>query len=191
MAGNIESLEGVLEPIDFTVKGGKTRISDQKLVYQGLPVFPGYPFEYSFLDENIKRMYDAEKKQGNIFNYFTFVAIFIACLGLYGLALNMTEQRTKEIGIRKVLGSRVSGIVLMLSKESLTLVFIANLIAWPLAFYTMNTWLQSFVYRINIGIGTFVLSSALALIIAMLSITHQSVKAATANPVDSLRYNQQ
>ncbi len=150
--------------------------------------FPGYPFEYSFLDENIKRMYDAEKKQGIIFNYFTFVAIFIACLGLYGLALNMTEQRTKEIGIRKVLGSRVSGIVLMLSKESLTLVFIANLIAWPLAFYTMNTWLQSFAYRINIGIGIFVLSSALALIIAMLSITHQSIKAAVANPVDSLRY---
>lgn len=150
--------------------------------------FPGYPFEYSFLDENIKRMYDAEKKQGIIFNYFTFVAIFIACLGLYGLTLNMTEQRTKEIGIRKVLGSRVSGIMLMLSKESLILVFIANLIAWPLAFYTMNTWLQSFAYRINIGIGTFVLSSALALIIALLSITHQSVKAAVANPVDSLRY---
>jgi putative ABC transport system permease protein len=150
--------------------------------------FPGYPFEYSFLDENIKRMYDAEKKQGKIFNYFTFVAIFIACLGLYGLALNMTEQRTKEIGIRKVLGSRVSGVVLMLSKESLILVFIANLIAWPLAFYAMNTWLQNFAYRINIGIGTFALSSALALIIAMLSIAHQSVKAATANPIDSLRY---
>ena len=150
--------------------------------------FPGYPFEYSFLDENIKRMYDAEKKQGIIFNYFTFVAIFIACLGLYGLTLNMTEQRTKEIGIRKVLGSRVSGIALMLSKESLILVFIANLIAWPLAFYTMKTWLQSFAYRINIGIGTFVLSSALALVIALLSITHQSVKAAVANPVDSLRY---
>jgi putative ABC transport system permease protein len=150
--------------------------------------FPGYPFEYSFLDENIKRMYDAEKKQGKIFNYFTFVAIFIACLGLYGLALNMTEQRTKEIGIRKVLGSRVSGVVLMLSKESLILVFIANLIAWPLAFYAMNTWLQNFAYRINIGIGIFALSSALALIIAMLSIAHQSVKAATANPIDSLRY---
>jgi putative ABC transport system permease protein len=150
--------------------------------------FPGYPFEYSFLDEYIKRMYDAEKKQGIIFNSFTFVAIFIACLGLYGLALNMTKQRTKEIGIRKVLGSRVSGIALMLSKESLILVFIANLIAWPLAFYAMNTWLHNFAYRINIGIGTFVFSSVLALIMALLSITHQSVKAAVANPVDSLRY---
>jgi putative ABC transport system permease protein len=150
--------------------------------------FPGHPFEYTFLDENIEQMYVEERKRGQIFNGFTFLAILIACLGLYGLVLNMTEQRTKEIGIRKVLGSRVSGIVLLLTKKFLTLVLTANLIAWPLAYYAMQRWLQSFAYQVNIGAGIFIFSGLTALTVALLTISVQSIKAATTNPVESLRY---
>jgi putative ABC transport system permease protein len=114
--------------------------------------------------------------------------VFIACLGLLGLAAFMAEQRTKEIGIRKVLGAKVSGIVLMLSKEFAKWVLIANIIAWPVAYFAMSNWLQNFAYRTSIGIWTFVLSAALALTIALLTVSFQAVKAATSNPVDSLRY---
>ncbi len=149
---------------------------------------PEYPFEYSFLDEEVDRMYRTEQRLGRSFFYFTVIAIFIASLGLFGLISYSAERRTKEIGIRKVLGAQISNITWLLSKEFLFLVCIANIIAWPVAYYFMNKWLQNFAYRINIGLGIFLASGMIALIIALLTVSYQSIKAATANPVDSLRY---
>ena len=123
-----------------------------------------------------------------IFSYFTFLAILIACLGLFGLASFTAEQRTKEIGIRKALGASVSEIIFLLSKEFTRWVLVANIIAWPLAYFAMNRWLQNFAYRINIGIGTFILAALLALVIALLTVGYQAIKAARANPVEALRY---
>ena len=116
------------------------------------------------------------------------MAIFIACLGLFGLASFTTEKRTKEIGIRKALGASVLEIIWLLSKEFTRWVLLANIIAWPLAYFAMNKWLQNFAYRINLGLGTFVMAALLALVIALLTVGYQVVKAATANPVGTLRY---
>ncbi len=149
---------------------------------------PEYPFEYSFLDEQIDRMYRTEQRLGRSFFYFTMIAIFIACLGLFGLVSYSAERRTKEIGIRKVLGAQISDITWLMSKEFLFLVFTANIVAWPAAYYFMNKWLQNFAYRINIGLGVFIASGTIALVIAMITASFQSIKAATANPADSLRY---
>jgi len=149
---------------------------------------PYYPFEYSFLDERIDRMYSTERKLGQAFNFFTFIAIFIACLGLFGLASFSTVQKTKEIGIRKVLGASVSDVFLMVTKEFIKWVAISIVIAFPISYYAMNKWLQGFAYRTNLGIGIFFLAGLSALVIALVSVSYQSIKAATANPVDSLRY---
>ena len=149
---------------------------------------PDSPFSYSFFDERIDRMYKSEQKLGQSFVGFTLIAVCIACLGLFGLTSFTAGQRTKEIGIRKVLGASVSGIVCLLSKELVKWVLMANLIAWPLAWFFLNRWLQNFAYRIDASIWTFILSTALALVIALLTVSYQSIKAATANPVDSLRY---
>jgi putative ABC transport system permease protein len=149
---------------------------------------PEHTFEYFFLDKTFDSQYKAEDRLIRIFSYFTFLAIFIGCSGLFGLSSYTSEQRTKEIGIRKALGASISGITLLLSKEFTKWVLMANLIAWPLAYLAMNRWLQNFAYRINIGLGTFVLSALLAFIIALLTIGYQAVKAARANPVDALRY---
>jgi len=151
-------------------------------------IFPDFPFDFSFLDERIESMYKTEMKLGQSFNYFTLIAILLSCLGLLGLASYMAEKKTKEIGIRKVLGATVPNILLLLTKEFTKFVFLANIIAWPIAYYTMNKWLQNFAYRVNIGLWMFVLSALLALFMALLTVSFQSIKAATANPVDSLRY---
>jgi putative ABC transport system permease protein len=149
---------------------------------------PAQTFDYFFLDEAFDRQYKADEKLSQIFSYFTFLAIFIACLGLFGLASFTAEKRTKEIGIRKILGASVSGIISLLSKEFTKWVLVANIIAWPIAYLAMNRWLQNFAYRINIGLGTFVLAALLALIIALLTVSYQAVRAARSNPVDALRY---
>jgi putative ABC transport system permease protein len=149
---------------------------------------PDYHFRYSFLDEYIDRMYNSERKLGESFITFTMIALFIACLGLFGLTAFTTEQKTKEIGIRKVLGASVSSVVLLLSKELSKRMLIANLIAWPIAWFFSYRWLQNFSYRTNISIWTFVATAAVVFITAMLTVSVQSIKAATANPVDSLRY---
>lgn len=147
-----------------------------------------FTFSYSFLDEDIALLYRGEKKIGQVFSFSSFLAIFIACLGLFALTSFSVEQRVKEIGIRKVLGASGSKIVLLLSKEFMKLVIISNIIAWPVAYFVMFRWLQSFAYRINIGIGTFMLAAFLAIIITMFTVSYQTIKAALANPVDSLRY---
>ncbi|MCP4723974.1 MAG: FtsX-like permease family protein [bacterium] len=149
---------------------------------------PEYPFEYGFLDERIDNMYRAERRMGTVFGNFAVLAILISCLGLFGLVSFMAEQRKKEIGIRKVLGAAVSTIVLLISREFVLLAAAANVIAWPVAYFVMDRWLQSFAYRVNIEWMVFLLSAALAILITLLTIAFQSIKAAVANPVKSLRY---
>jgi len=151
-------------------------------------LWPGHPVEHFFLDTDFDRQYRADEQIGNVFGIFTFLGLFIACLGLLGLASFTAESRTKEIGIRKVLGASVGGIVLMLSKQFTKWILLANCIAWPVAYYFMDRWLKNFAFRIDIGIWTFMLSGVLVLLIALLTVSYQSVKAAVANPVDSLRY---
>ncbi|MEJ2636786.1 MAG: ABC transporter permease [Calditrichia bacterium] len=150
--------------------------------------YPEYPFEHYFLDQTFEHAYQAEQKLQTLFGYFALLSIFISCLGLLGLAAFATERRTKEIGMRKVLGASVWNIIVMLSGEFAKWILIANLIAWPVAWYVMNRWLQNFAYRIDIGWWIFALAGGLALIIALLTIISQAVKAALANPVESLRY---
>ena len=145
------------------------------------------PFQYFFLDETYAKLYRSEMNFKTIFFYITFIAIFIACLGLFGLSSFITEQRTKEIGIRKVLGASVSGIVGMLSRDFVKLVLIAALIAFPIAWWVMNKWLQDFVYRVDIGWWVFAAAGFIALLIAFITISSQAIKAAVANPVKSLR----
>ena len=149
---------------------------------------PNQPFSYTFLDQDYAKLYNHEQQMSHVFQIFSGLAILIACLGLFGLAAFTTQQRTKEIGIRKILGASVSGIVCLLSKDFLKLVLVANIIAWPIAYYAMNQWLQSFAYRINLGISTFILSGLIALLIALLTVSYQAIKAARANPVEALRY---
>jgi len=149
---------------------------------------PNRPFEYSFLDESFDRQYRNEEKLSRIFSNFTLFAILIACLGLFGLASFSAEQRTKEIGIRKVLGASVSNIVLLLSRDFARWVLLANLLAWPTAYLLMNQWLQRFAYRTDISIWTYLLAAVLALLIAMLTIGFQSARVAVVNPVESLKY---
>ncbi len=146
------------------------------------------PFEYSFLDEQFDSIYRAEQRLGKIFLIFTFFAILVACLGLFGLATFTAEQRAKEIGIRKAMGASIGGVILLLSKDYIKLVLISFLVAIPVSYYIIHEWLQNFAYRINIGIFVFVLAGSGALIIAWLTVSYQSIKAASANPVNSLRY---
>ncbi len=145
------------------------------------------PLEYTFLDSRFEEFYQADAKRGQIFLVFSVVIVVIACLGLFALVSYSVESRTKEIGVRKVLGASVSSIVGLVSKEFLSLVLIAGLIAMPVAWYFMNGWLQDFAYRVNPGVGTFVLAAAITLVIAFVTISFRSLKAAIANPVDSLR----
>jgi len=149
---------------------------------------PEFPFIYRFLDEDYDQLYRLEERGSAIFQTFAILAVFISCLGLFGLASFMAEQRTKEIGIRKVLGSSVQGIVILVTKDFLKWVLMANLIAWPLAWYVSHKWLQNFAYHINIHIWIFLISGALAFVIAVLTVSFQSIRAAVANPVEALRY---
>ncbi len=148
------------------------------------------PFDYYFLEEDYNSQYEAERRIGEIFIYFTIIAIFIACLGLFGLASYNAEQKSKEIGIRKALGSSVQRIVFMLSKQYTKWVIVANIIAWPLAWYFMSDWLGNFAYSINLVEywWIFIVSALMAIIIAILTVTYQAIKAAIANPVEAMKY---
>jgi len=151
-------------------------------------IIPDYPFEYHFLDQAVERMYQDERTTKTLIQLFAILAILIACLGLFGLASFTAEQRTKEIGIRKVLGASVPSVVFLLSKEFSKWVLIANLIAWPVAYFLMKSWLHNFAYRTNLGMDIFILSGLLAFGIALLTVSFQSIKAALANPIEALRY---
>ena len=151
-------------------------------------VQPDREFSYYFIDDAFRQMYPEEEKLGQIYLTFGFLAVFVACLGLFGLSSFSVAQRTKEIGVRKVLGASFQEIVIMLSKEFAVLVLIANIIAWPSAYFIMRGWLRSFVYRIDVTWDIFLLSGILAVAIALTTISYQSIKAALSNPADSLRY---
>lgn len=149
---------------------------------------PNRPFSYTFLSDDYKRLYTDEQKQGQLFIVFSGLAIFIACLGLFGLATFNTLQRVKEIGIRKVLGASVPSILTLLSREIVILIVVANLIAWPLAWYFMNQWLDSFAYHIDMNLAIYLLAAIGAIMLALITVSTQTLKAAMTNPSTTLRY---
>ena len=166
-------------------------VSSKEAIAKISPIFnkynPSYPFLYRFVDEAYAAKFTLEVLIGKLAGLFAVLAIFISCLGLFGLAAYMAEQRNKEIGIRKVLGASVSQVWLLLSKDFILLVVISCVIASPVAFYFLHEWLQKYNYRINIGPGVFIISAAMAIVITIVTISFQAIKAAIANPVKSLR----
>lgn len=149
---------------------------------------PKFPFEFHFLDETLDKMYRNELRSRSLFRYFVGLAVFISCLGLLGLASFMVQKRTKEIGVRKVLGASVSGVVLLLMQEYAGWILLANVFAWPAAYFVMRGWLRNFAYRITIGIEVFLVAALVTLAIAVLTVGFQTLKAALADPIDALRY---
>ena len=160
----------------------------EKIEDKWTEIEPTRPFSYSFLDDSFDRHYRTELRLGQIFIAFTIIAILIACLGLFGLTSFSVEQKTKEIGIRKVLGATVNSIIVLLSKEFIKWVILANIIAWPIAYYAMSTWLRHFAYRVSVDAWIFFISGLLALFIALITINLQAIKAAYSNPVDAIKY---
>jgi putative ABC transport system permease protein len=150
--------------------------------------YPENIFDYQFLDESIREFYEGEQKMSVVLTVFTAMAIFIGCLGLFGLATFMANQKTKEVGVRKALGASVESIVYLFSREYVKLIFIGFLIASPAVWYLMNSWLQTFAYKITIGPMVFVSGLALTLVVAMLTVGYKSFRAAIVNPIESLRY---
>ena len=191
MRQNIAPLGLFLQPsngyVAFRFEGGNTQDVLNKIETLWKNLAPGNPFEYSFLDEDYGKMYDAEKRLASIFGVFAGLAIIIACLGLFALAAYTAEQRTKEIGIRKTLGASVNNIVFLLSREYGKLVFIAFAISTPVAWYGVQWWLQSYTYRATIGFTVYLFAGGIALLIALLTIGFQCIRAARMNPVTSLR----
>ncbi|WP_317043877.1 ABC transporter permease [Mucilaginibacter xinganensis] len=196
---HFESLQQNVKPLNlrinprninvFTLKirGGEIPNTIAAVESKWKTLVPQRPFNYYFLDQNFNKQYATEDRFGKLFMYFAVLAIMISCLGLLGLASYSTLQRTREIGIRKVLGASVPGIVNMLSKEFMLLVLIAAVIAFPLAWFGMHSWLKDFAYKVNIGWWVFAVAGALAMMIAITTVSFQAVKAALANPVKSLR----
>jgi len=182
-----------LFPNDGNMLAVRTRPGDLPktiaLLKQGFEkISRSQPWDFSFFDEEFDALYRKERRAGQILGAFAFLAVFIACLGLLGLAAFAVERRTKEIGVRKVLGASAPRLALKLSREFVVLVLLANLIAWPVAYFAMSQWLQSFAYRISLGPGTFILAALGALLVAVLTVSTQTLRAASANPVESLRY---
>ncbi|MBE0711152.1 MAG: ABC transporter permease, partial [Candidatus Aminicenantes bacterium] len=182
-----------LFPNDGNMLAVRTRPGDLPktiaLLKQGFEkISRSQPWDFSFFDEEFDALYRKERRAGQILGAFAFLAVFIACLGLLGLAAFAVERRTKEIGVRKVLGASAPRLALKLSREFVVLVLLANVIAWPVAYFAMSKWLQSFAYRIPLGPGTFILAALGALLVAVLTVSTQTLRAASANPVESLRY---
>ena len=148
----------------------------------------GLPFEFTFLDDKVNSLYQNDNRAGKIVTLFSCLAIFVSCLGLFGLAAFVAEQRTKEIGVRKVLGAPMSNIMWLLTGQFIKWVIVANLIAWPVGYWIMNRWLQGFAFRASLSIWIFLASGLAALTIAALTVSSQVIKAALANPAESLKY---
>lgn len=172
--------------IKYNGKNQKTVLEYIENIYKELS--PGYPVSFAFLDEKYDRIYHEEKKLGTLFNSFAVLAIVISCLGLFGLSSYLTERRTKEIGIRKVLGSSVTKLVYLLSVDFIKWVLLANIIACPIAWFAMHKWLQNYAYHKPLHPGLFILTGLMTLIIAILTVGYQTIKAANSNPVESLKY---
>jgi putative ABC transport system permease protein len=189
----IEPLMLYINPDYFYNIAIRIRSEDTRNTLAGLEktwksIFPNTSFDYDFLENSYNRLYISEEKVGQLLTLFSGLAIFVACLGLFGLASYMAEQRYKEIGIRKVLGADVSRIVFLLSKDFTKSVLIANILAWPVGYYIVSKWLQNYAYRIGIGLWMFLAAGLVVLSIALITVSYQAVKAALANPVDTLRY---
>jgi putative ABC transport system permease protein len=195
---NFNSLHDVITPLVFLLSSQNgsvafrvntahinTLISSIQQIYKNIA--PGQPFKYSFMDADFSKTYQAEQKMGGLSITFSILAILIACLGLFGLITYAAEQRTKEIGIRKVLGASVSNVWAMLSKDFLKLVLIAALISFPLSWWAMNKWLQEFAFRIHVSWWIFLVAGVIAILIALITVSFKAIKAAMANPVESLR----
>ncbi|MBN1271052.1 MAG: ABC transporter permease [Candidatus Aminicenantes bacterium] len=195
-----QSLQNKIEPITFIVyrpqinymlmRVSPTSISDsvQKIERVWNSILPDYPFEYHFIDERFERLYRSEQRIGSLLNYFAVLAVFVACLGLFGLASFTAEQRTKEIGIRKTLGATVSQIVVLLCREFFVLVLLANVIAWPLSYLLMSHWLKGYAYRTQLSVFVFLGAMVTALLMAVFSVSFQALRAASTNPAKALRY---
>jgi putative ABC transport system permease protein len=193
------SLQEEIKPLSMRIEPSGCNLISINVSAQHLPktiaaiekkwnsLIPARPFSYFFLDEFFDKQYRSEERFGKLFLNFAVLAIIISCLGLLGLASYSTMQRTREIGIRKVLGASVPNIVNLLSKDFLKLVAIAVVIASPIAWIAMHNWLQDFAYRIHIGWWIFVVAAILAALIALITVSFQAIKAAIANPVESLR----
>ncbi len=195
---NFKPVQQTIDPLilRYTKQGGfvvvKTSpvniqqvIGKLKTVFQN--VYPNFPFSYGFVDQDLSKLYVSEQQMGKLFNVFSVISIIVSCLGLFGLATFTTQRRIKEIGVRRVLGANAAGIVTLLAKDFMKLVSAALLIAFPVAWWFMNKWLNNYVYRIQISWWMFALAGLMAIAIAFITISYQSVKAALANPVDSLR----
>jgi putative ABC transport system permease protein len=169
------------------IKGGNIPQTINFLKTEIAKISPNTLFTYSFLDETINGLYSKENNMSEILKIFSILAVIISCLGLFGLVAHAAETRTKEIGIRKVIGAGTGNLVQLLSKDFLILVLTGNIIAWPLAWYGINKWLQEFTYRISVSWTVFALSLLLTMIIALLTIAWRCLKTANANPVKSLR----
>ena len=170
------------------VFGGRTDCLLAHLEQVWQTFFPGYPFDYFFLDEDYARQYQAEERLTTIFAAFSFLAILISCLGLFGLAAFTAQQRTKELGIRKTLGASVPDLVTLLSKNTLILVGIAFLIATPVTYVAMQQWLAGFAYSTDISWSIFLITGLVAYAVALLTVSYQAIKAALMDPVKALRY---
>ncbi len=173
--------------LSFRLRASDSQATIQSLEKLWKKLAPGQPFQYSFLDEDFGKMYASEQRLGKIFAVFAGLAIMVACLGLFALTAFTAEQRTKEIGIRKVLGASVGSVVMLLSKEFVKLILIAFVLAAPLAWYSINWWLNTYTYKVEIGIIVYLLAGVAAFVVAWLTMGFQSMKAAMANPVDSLK----
>jgi putative ABC transport system permease protein len=151
-------------------------------------ISPGHPFEYQFYDESFAALYENENRFRTLFQVFSLLSLFIACLGLLGLSSFLIERKTKEIGIRKVMGAGIPSLIVHLSKSFTKWVILANLIAWPLVLFFIIKWLRGFAFHTRLGPGIFLMAAFLTLGVALLTVIYQTVKAAAADPVDSLRY---
>ncbi|MBD3414279.1 MAG: FtsX-like permease family protein [Candidatus Aminicenantes bacterium] len=195
-----ESLHQKIEPLVLFMSSGAAAYTSVRIRTQNTQdtiasikktwnqFHPGHSFESFFMDSHFDRLYRSEIRMGKIFRYFTFLALFVSCLGLFGLTSFMVNQRTKEIGIRKVLGASGGNIVMLFSQEFMKWVLVANLLAWPIAYVMMNKWLQNFAYRVRISLWTFLVSAVIAVLIAFVTVSFQSLRAARTDPVESLRY---
>lgn len=197
---HFESLHAEIPPISFMIGKNNYNVASVKIKPDGIPnvlqllksvwaeFYPEYPFSYTFVDQEFDTLYKSEEKLMSFFGLFSGLAILIACLGLLGLSAFTAQKRTKEIGIRKVLGASAAGLVGLLSAEFVKLVVVANVIAWPIAYLAMDHWLQGFAYRIDLNLTVFLLAGMGALLISFVTVSYQAVRTALANPVDSLRY---
>ncbi|MCH8128209.1 ABC transporter permease [candidate division KSB1 bacterium] len=197
---HFKSLQSLIEPLIITSRNFSLNYISIKISGTGIretlesienvwnEFVPNRPFSFFFLDDEFDKQYRADEKVAGTFTAFAFIAIFVACLGLFGLASFTTEQRTKEIGIRKVLGASMAGIIKNLSADFIKLIILANLVAWPVSYFLMQKWLQDFAYRIDPNVLSFFFAGFISVAIAILTISYQAIKASLANPIDALRY---